>query len=516
VELASDGSFVYRPDADFHGQDSFTYRADDGDEDSIATAVTITVAPVADAPVARDDGGFSISAATPLTIAASTLLANDTDADGDTLTIASVGDAVGGSVALSGGNVIFNPTAGFSGPASFTYTVSDGNGGTDAATVSLVVRPDGSTPPTTGLTLRVSEDFYGDEHAQFAVYVDGERIGGAYTVTTPHGSGYDTVTLDGDFSDAHRVEVRLLNDQYGGSPTADRNLYVDSISLNGHTFQGEAANNTAGPNLAGDAAALYNSNGSVSFGVGAVTLKVAQDAYNGNAQFVVLVDGQQVGGVQTVTALHNPDPAGTTNYQTVTVYGDFAANPDNVVVRFVNDEYGGSPTADRNLYVDSLTINGQTFQGEAAINTAGPNGADAAALFNSNGTLTFGTSEIVLKVAEDAYQGHAQFVVLVDGEQVGGVQTVTQAHDGLNYQSISVFASVDGASTVGVQFLNDLYGEGPTTDRNLYVDGITVDGVYYAGETGQNGGGNIGGPNPTDEAALYNSNGPLVFELLHA
>lgn len=83
---------------------------------------------------------------TPLSIAASSLLANDTDADGDTLTIQSVQGAENGTVSLSGGSVIFTPFANYSGPASFTYTISDGKGGTDTAKVYLSVVPVNDAP----------------------------------------------------------------------------------------------------------------------------------------------------------------------------------------------------------------------------------------------------------------------------------------------------------------------------------------------------------------------------------
>ena len=84
-------------------------------------------------PVADDDSGFSSPFNTALAIQASTLLANDTDANGDPLVITGVGNAVNGTVAFdSQTNVVtFTPTSGYSGTASFTYTISDGNGGTD-------------------------------------------------------------------------------------------------------------------------------------------------------------------------------------------------------------------------------------------------------------------------------------------------------------------------------------------------------------------------------------------------
>lgn len=84
---------------------------------------------------------------TPLTILPATLLANDTDPDGDTLTITSVQGAVNGTVALIGSNIVFTPDANYNGAASFTYTVSDGNGGTATAIVNVGVTPvnDGPT-----------------------------------------------------------------------------------------------------------------------------------------------------------------------------------------------------------------------------------------------------------------------------------------------------------------------------------------------------------------------------------
>src|SRR5262249_42882051 len=50
LSLAADGSFLYTPDADFHGTDTFTYRANDGHADSNLATVTISVTPVNDAP----------------------------------------------------------------------------------------------------------------------------------------------------------------------------------------------------------------------------------------------------------------------------------------------------------------------------------------------------------------------------------------------------------------------------------------------------------------------------------
>lgn len=111
------------------------------------------------APVARADGGFSTKAGVALTIDDAALLANDTDANGDTLSIGSVGSATNGTVRLNAnGDVVFTPKSGYTGAASFGYTVADGKGGTDNAGVSLTVTSAGSvnTAPTITTTSALS------------------------------------------------------------------------------------------------------------------------------------------------------------------------------------------------------------------------------------------------------------------------------------------------------------------------------------------------------------------------
>jgi len=95
------------------------------------------------APVATDDTGLTISGNDTVVISIASLVGNDTDPNGDALTISAVGNAVNGTVTLNkqNGTVIFTPTNNYSGPASFTYTLSDGRGGTDQGSVSLTVNP---------------------------------------------------------------------------------------------------------------------------------------------------------------------------------------------------------------------------------------------------------------------------------------------------------------------------------------------------------------------------------------
>lgn len=105
--------------------------------------------PINNAPVATADSGFTTPQGTQLTIAAAALVANDTDADGDTLTITGAGVGVNGTAAwISNTNsVTFTPTPGYTGPASFTYAISDGHGGTANGTVYLTVTASSNNPP---------------------------------------------------------------------------------------------------------------------------------------------------------------------------------------------------------------------------------------------------------------------------------------------------------------------------------------------------------------------------------
>ena len=133
------GNVVFTPDAGYVGPASFSYTVSDGNGgfDTATVNITVSAAPN-QPPVATDDSG-STPVDTPLTFAPADLLGNDDAVDGDPLVISAVQDALHGSVAIVAGNVVFTPDAGYVGPASFSYTVSDGNGGFDTATVNITV-----------------------------------------------------------------------------------------------------------------------------------------------------------------------------------------------------------------------------------------------------------------------------------------------------------------------------------------------------------------------------------------
>jgi hypothetical protein len=132
------GTYTYTPNANYNGTDSFTYTISDRDGATSTATVNLTVNAVNDNPDAVHDI-VTARQGTPKTILAAELLANDTDVEGNTLSLTNVSNAQNGTVALdNNGNVVFTANTNAS-TASFEYTLSDGNGGTDSAIVSVLV-----------------------------------------------------------------------------------------------------------------------------------------------------------------------------------------------------------------------------------------------------------------------------------------------------------------------------------------------------------------------------------------
>ena len=167
------GNVLFTPTADFNGAASFDYTVEDNGttngvadpKTSAAATVSFTITEVNDAPTAINDTLSSIAEDSgPRTIPFADLTGNDSkgpaNESGQTLTVKTVSNAVGGTVSIVGGNVLFTPTANFYGAASFQYTVED-NGTTNGvadpktsapATVSFTITPVADTPSVTNAT----------------------------------------------------------------------------------------------------------------------------------------------------------------------------------------------------------------------------------------------------------------------------------------------------------------------------------------------------------------------------
>ncbi|WP_420645976.1 tandem-95 repeat protein [Vibrio parahaemolyticus] len=141
VIVNNDGTVTYTPDDNYVGKDTFTYVVTSGGV-SESTTVTVNVTPVNDAPVAKDD----IATTQEDTAVTIDVLSNDTDVDGDKLSIqsATVPEAQG-KVEIVDGKLVFTPAENFNGHAEITYTVTDGQL-TDEAKVTVTVNPVNDAP----------------------------------------------------------------------------------------------------------------------------------------------------------------------------------------------------------------------------------------------------------------------------------------------------------------------------------------------------------------------------------
>ncbi|GAA4369483.1 Ig-like domain-containing protein [Nocardioides caricicola] len=146
LTLGPDGTFRYVHDGSESTTDSFTYRASDGTLSSGAVTVTITVTPRNSAPVGVADRATAAAgdAIAVLAGGATSVLANDTDPDGDALTVVLVRDAEHGTLTLNAdGTFRYRPSAGYSGRDAFAYRADDGTATSNTVTVRIRVQPAG-------------------------------------------------------------------------------------------------------------------------------------------------------------------------------------------------------------------------------------------------------------------------------------------------------------------------------------------------------------------------------------
>ncbi|TFH37631.1 MAG: DUF11 domain-containing protein [Anaerolineales bacterium] len=138
--LNSDGSFSYTPTGNYNGGDSFEYEICDLTPLCDTAVVSITINPINDAPIAVDDPpgpSTTTNEDVPFSI---DVLTNDSDPDiGDTISVSAVTNGARGTVTNNGGDVTYTPNLNDFGTDTFNYTITDGNGGFDTATVDVVI-----------------------------------------------------------------------------------------------------------------------------------------------------------------------------------------------------------------------------------------------------------------------------------------------------------------------------------------------------------------------------------------
>ncbi|GAB5389127.1 MAG: hypothetical protein Alpg2KO_20950 [Alphaproteobacteria bacterium] len=320
INLNSNGSFTYTPDANFNGQDSFTYRVSDGVRTDTAT-VTITVAAVNDAPVAVNDSrtGNENSNIT------GNVLANDTDIEGDDLSATLLGQPANGAAIISpGGSFVYTPNPGFTGVDSFTYQVSDGNS-TDTGTVTVTVLAvndppravadsfDGTEDEAITGSVAANDSDPEDDNLTFSLSANTSngsvslQANGSFTYTPDANfNGTDSFTYivsDGDLTDTATVTLTVAPVNDAPVAVADTRAGEEDSTINGNLIANDT--DADGDDLT---ASLVSgaSNGSVTVSPGGSFLYTPDANFSGTDSFVYRVSDGELTDTATVTVIVGP------------------------------------------------------------------------------------------------------------------------------------------------------------------------------------------------------------------
>ncbi|SMC21489.1 VCBS repeat-containing protein, partial [Andreprevotia lacus DSM 23236] len=328
VTVDAAGNWTYTPGKEYTGKDSFTVTVSDGHGGTATLTVNVginggEVPPVNHNPVAHDDNA-SVTQDSSVTIA---VRSNDTDADGDKLNVSGVTQGANGSVVIDGitGNPIYTPNPGFTGKDSFTYTISDGHGGTSTATVSVVVNAaenhnpvftdnNGPLGDSTSVTTPEDTPVSGKLTATDA---DGDALTFAKGSDPAHGSvnvdgnGNWTYTPDKDYNGSDSFTV-TVSDGKGGTDTLTVNVGVTPVNdapvgkdETISTHQDTAVNGTVtATDVDGDKLTFTKGSdpvhGSVTVNADGSYVYTPANGYNGKDSFTVSVDDGH-GGTSTAT-----------------------------------------------------------------------------------------------------------------------------------------------------------------------------------------------------------------------
>jgi beta-glucanase (GH16 family) len=220
---------------------------------------------------------------------------------------------------------------------------------------------------------------------------------------------------------------------------------------------------------------------------GTLTLRVSEDAWSGDAQFTVSVDGVRLGDVYSATASHKLG-----QWQDIALTGNFATSGAHTVsVTFINDGWGGTTDTDRNLYVQSVTINGETISGALATNNAANGGASmdpSAAVMQINGTATFSAlgipSDTITTAASYTLDGTTHNLTLIGSAAINGTGNALDNTLTGNVAN-NALAGGTGSDTLIGHGGNDTYifnlGDGHDTIVNGLTNGSGASGTLAFG-----------------------------------
>ncbi len=356
--LLANGEVSFNPNAGFIGNETFSYHVSDGNggEDTANVLVNVTPLPNSNPDAVNDSRTTEVN--TPLTI---DVLGNDTDPDGDTLSIKEiVGNAVNGNAQIVDGQIVYTPNDGFVGNDTFAYQISDGNGGHDVAQVTVTIDPAPNSAPDA--TDDSSSTDFGTPVTINVLGNDADPDGDALSITSLNGEsvapGQPVFTDNG--------VVTLLDD--GQLSFVPNDGFVGEETFSYHVNDGNGGEDTANvvvtvapePNVAPNAA---NDSAITDEGTPVTIDVLGNDADpDGDALSVTSLNGQSISVGETIA----------TDNGSVTLLdnGQLSFTPDDgftgteTFSYHVNDGNGGEDTADVSVVVDAIqrgSIEGTAF-----------------------------------------------------------------------------------------------------------------------------------------------------------
>ncbi|NIU06024.1 MAG: DUF2341 domain-containing protein [Gammaproteobacteria bacterium] len=450
LSLNADGAFTYTPNPDFAGSDSFTYMANDGVNDSNVATVTITVNPVNDAPVATGNA-TSVTEDAALTASGNVLTDDDgagidSDLDtGDTLSVSEIDGVTDPSVDVTGSHgslnwdtdgsytyTLDNADAavqalnyGQTLTDTFTYTVSDGNGGTDTATLAITIEGRDDVSFDISSTATVSES--GPTAATF------------------------TITVGGTVSAGNTANVTVI----GGGTAIDGTDYNPAFA----TALSNAAAGTTG----------------VSFDTGTSTLTFDENFVGPTFSFTLdAQDDAIVEGTETITATLSgaSSPNGAASIGTASASTDLADNDTAAVSIAATDPSAGEPASNGQFTVSlSQPSSTDTVVSYTVTGTA-TSGSDFTALSGSVSIAAGATSATIdVSALDDALLESAETVIVT-------LDTITSGDAGISIDgaanSDTVIIADNESATVTVSANDAAAAESGSDPGQLTVDLGTV------------------------------------------
>ncbi|MBE3772223.1 tandem-95 repeat protein [Vibrio parahaemolyticus] len=418
VSVNPDGSVTYTPNDNYHGTDSFTYIVTSGGV-SESTTVSVDVTPVNDAPVATNDTAIT-DEDTPVTI---DVLPNDTDVDGDKLSIqsASVPEAQG-KVEIVDGKLVFTPAENFNGHAEIIYTVTDGEL-TDEAKVTVTVNPVNDAPTIkVDAVESITEDAVNTDTVVATLTVrDTDTPEDQLTVSLENNSnGYfvlvgNEVKLTQAGVDAVNNDELNLKDltisasvSDGVNPTASDS---DSLIVNRVNDAPTVENAIADQELSEDFAtytidlndAFKDSDSALNFSV------------SGNSNVLVSIEN----GIATISPTADWNGSETLTFTATDPSGESISQTVNFTVAPVADIVADKATVVEDTSTVIKVLGNDTFEGDGKVVSLDTNNGPA------NGTVSVNPDGSVTYTPNDNYHGTDSFTYIVTSGGVSESTTVS-------------------------------------------------------------------------------------------